>query len=204
MYDLALAERFGPLDADADSYRTWARLYVTGASFWKIDWEQVVNYFSEIYLSLPNLRDGSGMTAVDRFRTASIELTNKLIASGDYCKAQDYYAAVIKIGKDNNLIPTATAVADNCVRSKQPPTSVPGTPTLTPTVTPTGPLVTPTGPTETPTLTQPAPVITPTPTLTLPPAATPTHTVTPGVPTSTHTPTPIPTQTPTPTPTTAP
>jgi tetratricopeptide (TPR) repeat protein len=190
MYDLALAERFGPLDADADSYRTWARLYVTGASFWKIDWEQVVNYFSEIYLSLPNLRDGSGMTAIDRFRTASIELAKKLISQDEYCKAQDHYNAVIKIGKDNNLIPTATAVADGCARSKLPPTAVPGSATVTPTETPTE-LLTPGGPTQTPTPTQPAPVITPTPTNTQPaPAATPTHTHTPEPPTATFTPVP--------------
>jgi tetratricopeptide (TPR) repeat protein len=194
MYDLALAERFGPLDADADSYRIWARLYVTGASFWKIDWEQVVNYFSEIYLSLPNLRDGSGKTAVDRFREASIELANKLISKGEYCKAQDHYAAVIKIGRDNALIPTATAVADGCVRSKLPPTDVPAAATPTPTETATGTLVTPIGATETPTHTQPAPVATPTPTHTQPPPpATPTHTNTPvSVTAPSQTPSPIP------------
>jgi hypothetical protein len=35
-YDLTLAERFGPLDVEASSYRNWAELYVTGASYWDI------------------------------------------------------------------------------------------------------------------------------------------------------------------------
>jgi tetratricopeptide (TPR) repeat protein len=39
-YDLALAGRFGPLDVEADNMRTWANLYVTGASFWGLDWQQ--------------------------------------------------------------------------------------------------------------------------------------------------------------------
>jgi hypothetical protein len=63
MYDMSLAEQFGPLDKEADTYRTWARLYITGASFWEIDWEQVINYFSQVYAAVPMLRDGSGVTA---------------------------------------------------------------------------------------------------------------------------------------------
>ena len=47
-YDLTLAERFGPLDAEARNWRDWAELYIRGASFWDVDWAQSVYYFSQL------------------------------------------------------------------------------------------------------------------------------------------------------------
>ena len=70
IYDMTLVERFGPLDNFAAGLRTWARLYLNGASFWDVDWEKVLNYFTDIYAAVPNLRDGSGITAAERYRIA--------------------------------------------------------------------------------------------------------------------------------------
>ena len=53
MYDLALAARFGPLDRDAESYQVWARYYVTGASFWEVDWEKATYYLAWWLLTCP-------------------------------------------------------------------------------------------------------------------------------------------------------
>jgi TPR repeat protein len=44
-YDLALAERFAPLDVQANSWRELARLYLFGSSFWEVMPEQAVYYF---------------------------------------------------------------------------------------------------------------------------------------------------------------
>ncbi|MDY6873473.1 MAG: hypothetical protein SVR81_05845 [Chloroflexota bacterium] len=41
MYDLSLAERFAPLDSTADGIRTYARMYLTGASYWGGDWSAI-------------------------------------------------------------------------------------------------------------------------------------------------------------------
>lgn len=133
MYDLALTERFGPLDKEADSYRTWARLYLTGASFWGVDWTRVVEAFSQIYPSLPNLRDGSGYTAAERFRLASIHYGDQLAAAEDFCGARDQYNNALSIAQDNNLAPTATAVQLIC----SPPTATPAPTTVLPTAVPT-------------------------------------------------------------------
>ncbi len=57
LYDLALAERFGPLDVDALGYRNWARMYLNGSSYWEIDWLKVMNYFEQIYPYFPNMRE---------------------------------------------------------------------------------------------------------------------------------------------------
>ena len=87
IYDLALAERFGVLDAEADSYRSWARLYITGVSFWEVDWGQAVYYFEQVSAMTPNLHDGSGYNAAQRYVDALINYGNFLEQEGLWCDA---------------------------------------------------------------------------------------------------------------------
>ncbi len=136
LYNLAIAERFGPLDYDAVSYRTWARLYLDGASFWEVDWSIVLSYFKQIYPYLPALRDGSNMTASERFRIASIKYGDQLIAAGDFCKAQENYDAALPMSNnDSTLASTAESAKQECVKSSWTPVP-PATATPKPTETP--------------------------------------------------------------------
>ncbi len=176
IYDMTIAERFGPLDSKAASYRVWARLYLNGASFWGVDWEKVVNYFADIYMAVPNLHDSSNLTASERYRIALYKYAEQIAATGDYCKAEQYYEQSFAIGLDPTAEPKATEAYNNC----HPNTPVPSArPTKTLTPTPTGTLITPTpsltlpGPTETPTTG--APTDTP-----VPATATPTTAVAPS------------------------
>ncbi len=158
MYDMSLTERFGPLDKEADTYRTWSRLYVTGASFWELDWEQVINYFSQIYPAVPMLSDSSGVTATERYRLALIAFADKLVADGDYCRAEEYYKMALDVSPDQGVGRKSTEVYLQC----HPPTATPEK--LLPTET----LETPIGPTETepgpmPSETPPPPTETPPP-----------------------------------------
>lgn len=135
IYNLTLAERFAPLDVDAQNYRIWARQYLSAASFWGVDWARVVNYFSQIYPALPNLRDGSGMTATERFRIASIKYADQLAAQGQYCEAQLHYENALAIAPDPQVQPTLEAVRNWCanppgVEPTPTETSTPGTATL--------------------------------------------------------------------------
>jgi len=156
IYDLTLVERFGPLDRDAEGYRAWARAYLQGASFWKVDWEKVVTYFSQIYPAVPSLRDADGWTAAERYRYALIQYGNKLLETENFCGARDAYQQSLSIGNDPAIGPTATFAQLQC----EPPTPTPAPFTPTPTITVTGstqevtPEVTDTtgsGPVETPT-----------------------------------------------------
>lgn len=70
IYDLTLAERFGPLDNQALSLRTGARMYIQASSFFGVDWPQAVNYFGEVYRLYPGLRDATGVTAAQHYREA--------------------------------------------------------------------------------------------------------------------------------------
>jgi tetratricopeptide (TPR) repeat protein len=128
LYDLALAERFGPLDVDSIGYRNWARQYLNGASFWEADWEKVMAYFEEIYPYFPNMRDSSGMTAIERYRIAARSQGDKLMAADDPCGAYEFYK------KSLNAVPDAELekIAEEAYLECYPPTA---TATATPEVT---------------------------------------------------------------------
>jgi hypothetical protein len=177
IYDLALSEGFGPLDAEANNWRNLARLYMIGSAFWEVFPEQAVNYFGQLAAAAPGLRDASGWTARERYRVSLLHLGNKLALAGDWCSAQEQYDLSLSIGGDASVVPTAAFAAEQCA----PPTAtITLTPipemTFTPTVTPTiPPGITPVNtPTNTPPSPSPTldivvtPTFTPTPTPTQP------------------------------------
>ena len=156
MYDLSLAERFGPLDAQANSSRELARLYMIGSSFWEVYPEQAVNYFGQVAAAAPGLMDASGWTASERYRESLIQYGDQLATNKDWCNAQKQYELALAMRADENLQATRNEVALKC----SPPTSTPQTNTPTATIpsvyspTPSSPIV--------PTLTNTTVVIPPT------------------------------------------
>ena len=157
IYDLTLAEQFGPLDTDANSYLTWAGLYITGASFWELDWGQAVHYFAQIAPALPNLRDGSGWTSVERYRLALIGYAGFLEDQKEWCSAVAQYELALTFGADPQVEQALDFVNDKCSpksskKSDPTPEETGGEPTATPQpgVTPTAPPSTEPPPTELP------------------------------------------------------
>lgn len=122
LYDLALAENFGPLDTEAQSFKNFAGLYITGASFWGLDYLQAAEYFSQVAPHMPNLRDGSGLTAAERYRQALIEYGYQLIREGRCSPASEQFRAVLAIYNDPTLETEFSAAVDECevLRSKGP------------------------------------------------------------------------------------
>lgn len=90
MYQLTLAERFGPLDSSASGLREGARLYILGASFWDLDWQNAVFYFAQLYPAWPQMWDGT-MTAGERYHVASIRYGDELFAQEQWCQASQQY-----------------------------------------------------------------------------------------------------------------
>lgn len=230
IYDLSLAEQFGPLDAEALNYRELARYYMMGSGFWEVYPEQAVYYFGLVISALPSLRDGSGWTAAARYKAALVQWGDQLAKNGDWCSAQLKYELALSYGGDGELQDIVEQAALNC----SPPTATPtlieetATPSLTPTffITPTltstpvqtQPVTSTLLPTQTvgatpSTTPQPTPVVTteipptqqpsdtPTPTIIIEPSPTPTQEI-PPLPTVTEdiTPTQTPELTLTPTP----
>jgi len=94
LYYLSVLEKYAPLDNDAVNKSVVARLYLTGASYWDLDWKQVVNYFSQLVASMPSLYDGT-MTASERYYYALIYYGDQLMDDGDECGAEDQYSAAL-------------------------------------------------------------------------------------------------------------
>ncbi len=146
IYYLSLAEGFGPLDNTAVGLREGARMYITGASFWELDWKQAFEYFSQVGAGWPSMWDGT-MTASQRLFNASMRYGDELFVAQDYCGAFELYKIASGIG---NLDDTA---ARNSNQASQ--ICFPATPTITiattaPAAATTPPVVVDT-PTETPT-----------------------------------------------------
>jgi tetratricopeptide (TPR) repeat protein len=105
IYQLTLAERFGPLDRDSNGLREGARYYIIGASFWGLDWAQAVSYFDQVR-AWGNLWDGS-MTSSERYWFASMRYGDELFAKNEFCDAVTQYqnaesiAALDKAANDN-------------------------------------------------------------------------------------------------------
>ena len=134
IYQLTLAERFGPLDRDSNGLREGARVYIIGASFWELNWEQAVFYFEQAR-NWGNLWDGT-MTASERYWFASMRLGDELFAKEKLCEENEalvYYqnaqsiAALDKIAQHNY---------DQAMLICHPPTDTPTPVTETPTATP--------------------------------------------------------------------
>ena len=137
-YDLTLAERFGPLDAEARNWRDWAELYIRGASYWGVDWGQSVNYFSQLAPAAPNLSDASGWTASNRYLEALLGYGDWLAARGQWCDAQQQYDMYMSLMASSQVEPTAVYASDQCASGAGAAvtpggdTPTPGTPTDTP------------------------------------------------------------------------
>jgi tetratricopeptide (TPR) repeat protein len=89
IFDLNRAEQFGLLDVEASNYRNWASKYITGSSFWEVDWEQVVNYFGPLAISAPFLSDSTFFTAQDRLATAQVEVNLQVLSTARSRYSQD-------------------------------------------------------------------------------------------------------------------
>jgi hypothetical protein len=169
IYDLTLAENFGPLDYGATVYRDWARLYLTALGFWEAYPEQAVYYFSQVAAAVPGLTDASGWTSSERYRLSLIHYGDKLASEEEWCQAQTQYELSLAMGEQPNLQATLVDVAFKCSPPTKTITFTPG-PTSTATIT-----LTPTiGPSPTSTKT---PLATSTPTATAAQSATYTSTV---------------------------
>lgn len=158
IYQLTLAERFGPLDRDTNGLREGARVYLIGASFWELDWVQALFYFEQAR-NWGNLWDGT-MTATERYYVASMRYGDELYTQGKYCEEGEalfYYNNAQTIGALDQLAqqnynelmlicfpatPTfdpaslITPTIGVTATTEVPTTTIPETPTETPTTTP--------------------------------------------------------------------
>jgi tetratricopeptide (TPR) repeat protein len=114
IYDLTLAERFGVLDTEANGYRTWASYYIRGASFWAVDWSQAIYYFGQVAPQYPNMHDGTGWTASQRYVEAMVGYAQWFEAQGKSCQAEGWYHDAYEITGDPELRKARDLASDKC------------------------------------------------------------------------------------------
>jgi tetratricopeptide (TPR) repeat protein len=135
IYQLTLAERFGPLDRDSNGLREGARYYLIGASFWELNWKEAVAYFDQVYRGWSGLWDGT-MTSSERFWMASMRYGDELFAQNQNCDALAQYDNAKAIAE---LDQASARNYDDAVTGCYPPTATlepvlsatPGTPAVT-------------------------------------------------------------------------
>lgn len=148
IYELTLAERFGPLDNVAHVLRDNARFYINAASFWELDWQRAAEQFYALNGS--GIWDGT-MTATERYRIAAMRYGDQLYAEENFCAAYDQYQAAQTAGQ---LDAEAAGRANQAYLACYPPT---GTAAPTVIVTETTPPPTEETPATEPPATEPPP-----------------------------------------------
>ena len=137
IYHFTLAERFGTLDRDANGLREGARYYLIGASFWELDWQQALAYFTQV--AGYGLWDGT-MTVSQRLHIAYMRFGDQLVEQGQYCDAVGQYDNAQAIAA---LDATAQEGYERAFRECYPPTpTIDLTLSVTPQVTVETPAVT--------------------------------------------------------------
>jgi tetratricopeptide (TPR) repeat protein len=116
IYQLNLAERFGPLDNTARMLRDNARFYLDAASFWELDWRRAAEAFAQLNGS--GLWDGT-MTATERYYYAAMRYGDSLYNDNNYCEAYEQYQNAQSIG---NLDGVASKNANQAYQACYPPT----------------------------------------------------------------------------------
>jgi tetratricopeptide (TPR) repeat protein len=140
IYYLTLAERFGPLDNTSIGLRDGARMYITGASFWELDWKQAYDYFSQVGNGWPSMWDGT-MTGSQRLQYSAMRYGDDLYEQQAFCDAYAQYQIAAGLGALNEK---STGHSYQAYQQCYPATEIPPTaestvivPTDVPAVTPT-------------------------------------------------------------------
>ena len=130
VYQLTLAERFAPLDREANGLRDGARAYVQASSFFGVDWRQSVLYFAQVAGGWPSLWDGT-MTASQRYYNALMRYGDQLFGQSQFCDAVKQYQTAQSLG---NLDQKATNNFNQAYQTCYPPTETPAPTTVVPPV----------------------------------------------------------------------
>jgi len=139
LYELSLAEQFGPLGRDAMFRQSLAEQYLLANSYMGINWGAAAELFG------PLCEQGATTDSCYKYSEAAWEYGDQLWSADDPCGAIAQYDGSMSAYPSDILAPTATRAARACATATAPPPPPPVTDT--PTVTPTGDPI----PTETPT-----------------------------------------------------
>ncbi len=115
LYDLAQAELFGPLDSEANGYRSWARLYLIGISFYSVsDWAQATFYLGQVAPFAPNLTNGSTGFAMDTYLESLEKYIEQLDQAKEWCTAVSQLEILIQYAPNFDREQLLTRYQNRC------------------------------------------------------------------------------------------
>ena len=96
LYFLTLAEKYAPLEKREVMYFGWAETYLTGASWWDLNWYEAVRHFTSLMQLAPYLHDEEGRTTTDRYLVALNYYGDELVKENQYCDALQQYQKILE------------------------------------------------------------------------------------------------------------
>lgn len=127
LYNLSLAEQFGPLDRDALFRRTLAQQYLLANSFIGLNWARAAELFAGL------CEQGATSDSCPKYADAAWKYGDQLWDAGDPCAADSYYQDSLDAYTYPELEPTADKAHDVCETATAPPPEPTATPTPSPT-----------------------------------------------------------------------
>lgn len=127
LYQLSLAEQFGPLDRDAFFRRSLAQQYLLANSYVGLNWARAAELFEPLCLQ------GATSDSCPKYAEAAWKYGDLLWSAGEACKANKQYQASLNAFAFPGLEPTASKAKRVCATQSAPPPQP--TATLTPTPT---------------------------------------------------------------------
>ena len=127
LYYLAMAASIAPLDQDALSLASLARMYLDAESYFGIDYYKSTELLAEVAKQVPHMVDVSGITAKQRYVESMIGIGDLLMKALDYCNAAVQYDATNIILSSEELLAKLMQAQEYCAN----PPAIP-TPTLDP------------------------------------------------------------------------
>jgi len=131
LYNLSLANRFGPLDRDAMFRMSLAQQYLLANSYIGLNWARASELFS------PLCEQVATLDSCRKYAETAWKYGDLLWGEDDPCGAAEQYIGALNAWEFPELAPTASKADDVCATKSAPPpvpTAIP-TPTLTPTPT---------------------------------------------------------------------
>jgi tetratricopeptide (TPR) repeat protein len=123
-----------PLEDQIEGERHLATLYITGRTYWGLNWPVVIQNLQVIYDTVPAYRD-----VAERLWEARVKYGDQLAAQGSQCGAAEQYSTALEIREDSVLQEKYETAASACAHPTLTATVTPEvTPGPTPTKTPLG------------------------------------------------------------------
>ena len=116
------AEKLGDLPIEAEDQRTWADLYLSGISYYGIDWGTAAFYFRGLCSAAPFYQD-----ACSKLYEILVAYGDQHAANQDFCPAEALYFEANQLNNEADLQEKIEEARTRCIEATP-------TPTLTPTL----------------------------------------------------------------------